>query len=548
MGIPGITKRRLFKTAAALGVAAGLPDLALGEGFADIAAGPFAPSWDSLIAGYQAPQWYRDAKFGIWAHWGPQCAPEDGDWYARNMYLQGQEQYDHHLKHYGHPADTGFIDVIRSWKAENFDPGALLDLYVKAGAKYFVALANHHDNFDTYNSKFHDWNATRVGPMRDLIGLWAKAARARGLRFGVSNHSAHTWHWFQVAYGYDPEGPRQGERYDAFKLTKAMGKGKWWEGLDPQELYGARLMPLPDGFTDAKAASDWHEKHDLVWDETQPAGDPAFARHWFLRCKDLIDSYQPDLVYFDNTGLPLGQTGLDIAAHYYNASINRHGKVDVVINGKNLPDERCAALVNDMEHGLRSVIEPHAWQTDTCIGGWHYSRPLYERNGYRSAAEVIHELCDVVSKNGNLLLSVPVRSDGTIDEKETAIVEGIGSWMARFSEAIYATRPWRIAGEGPTVVVAGQFSESKTKAFTPDDIRFTTKNDALYAMTLGRPEADSLTIASFGEGHVERVEVVGAAAPLSFEQGANGLTVSLPQAASHEFGVALKITGRGIVG
>ena len=547
MGTHRITKRNLFKGAAALGVAAGLPGLARAEGLADIAGGPFAPSWDSLIAGYQAPDWFRDAKFGIWAHWGPQCAPEDGDWYARNMYLQGQEQYDHHLTHYGHPADTGFIDVIRTWKAENFDPDALLDLYVKAGAKYFVALANHHDNFDTFNSKFHGWNATRVGPKKDIIGLFAKAARARGLRFGVSNHSAHAWHWFQVAYGYDPEGPRRGERYDAFTLTKAMGKGKWWEGLDPQELYGGRVTPLPDGVTSIAAANEWHEKHDRVWDESSPAGNPAFVRQWFLRCKDLIDSYRPDLLYFDNIALPFGQTGLDIAAHYYNSSINWHGKLDVVINGKNLPVERRAALVDDMEHGLRSVIEPHAWQTDTCIGGWHYSRPLYERNGYRSAPDLVHELCDVVSKNGNLLLSVPVRSDGTIDEKETAIVEGIASWMTRFSEALYRTRPWKVAGEGPTQVVAGQFSESKTKPFTAADIRFTTKDNALYAMTLGRPEADSLTIASLSDSRVERVEVVGATAPLDFKRDSAGLHISLPPNASHDYGVALKLRGTGLV-
>jgi alpha-L-fucosidase len=179
------------------------------------------------------------------------------------MYLQGQEQYDHHLKHYGHPADTGFIDVIRTWKAENFDPDALLDLYVKAGAKYFVALANHHDNFDTYNSKFHAWNATRIGPKRDVLGMFAKAARARGLRFGVSNHSAHAWHWFQVAYGYDPEGRAGASAMTLPRLTKAMGKGKWWEGLDPQELYGGRVMPLPDGLTSIAAADEWHhEKHD----------------------------------------------------------------------------------------------------------------------------------------------------------------------------------------------------------------------------------------------------------------------------------------------
>ena len=539
-----IGRRAMIKTAA-LGLA-GLP-LTRAQAAGNAGLAMFSPSWESLVAGYNAPEWFRDAKFGIWAHWSAQCVPEFGDWYARKMYLQGDAVYDHHLRTYGHPADNGFIEMYPRWKAEKFDPDRLLELYVKAGAKYFVALANHHDNFDTYNSKYHAWNSVRLGPKKDIVGLFAKAARQRGLKFGVSNHSAHTWHWFQTAYGYDPEGPRKGQRYDAFKLSRAMGRGKWWADLDPQELYGGRVMPMPDGIASIAEANAWHDKHDYVWDENVPAANPAFAKSWLLRCKDLIDSYQPDLIYFDNTGLPLGQYGLDIAAYYYNAAARWHGKPDVVINGKNLPPDRCKALVNDMERGLRSNIEPFPWQTDTCIGDWHYSRPLYEANGYRSADYVIHVLCDVVAKNGNLLLSIPVRGDGSIDEKEEAIVEGIASWMARFSEAIYGTRPWMVSGEGPTVVAAGQFSEGNTKPFTAADIRYTTKAGALYAMTLGRPETGRITLTSIKQGQVSRVEVVGTPAPLAFRQDAAGLHVELPAAASHAYGIALKIIGSGLV-
>jgi alpha-L-fucosidase len=543
----GITKRTLFKGAAAMGLAASLPKMAKADGLTEIAGGPFDPNWESLISGYQAPEWYRDAKFGLWAHWGPQCVPEAGDWYARQMYMQGNGQYEHHLKHYGHPADTGFMDILPTWKAERFDPEALLDLYKKAGAKYFVALANHHDNFDTYASKFHSWNATRIGPKKDLIGMFAKAARARGLKFGVSNHSAHAWHWLQTAYGYDPEGLRKGERYDAFKLTKAMGKGKWWEGLDPQELYCGRTMPMPDGISSIAAADEWHQQHDRHWDENPPAANPAFVRQWFLRCKDLIDSYKPDLIYFDNFDLPLGQAGLDIAAHFYNASIKWHGKLEAVINTKNLPAARRAAVVEDVERGFRADIEPHPWQTDTCLGDWHYSRPLYERNGYKDASAVIHRLCDIVAKNGNLLLSIPVRGDGSIDEKEAAIVEGIAGWMGRFSEAIYGTRPWKIAGEGPTHVASGQFGETKDDPFTAADIRFTTKCGALYAMFLGRPQSETLSIASLAKANVARVEVVGSSAPLTFKQDNDGLHIALPSSASHDYGVALKIMGNRLV-
>lgn len=544
-----IAKRDFLKGTAALSVAATMPEAANAKHAVKVpetVTGPFVPGWDSFVRGYKAPEWFRDAKFGIWAHWGPQCAPEASDWYARNMYIQGNWQYEDHLKRYGHPADTGFMDIIHSWKAENFDPDALLDLYQKAGAKYFVALANHHDNFDNYASKFHAWNATRVGPKKDLIGMWAKAARARGLKFGVSNHSSHAWHWYQVAYGYDPEGPRRGERYDAWKLTKAMGKGKWWEGLDPQELYAGRTMPLPDGFTSAKVAEDWHWKNDGYWFEDPPAANMAFVKRWYLRCKDLIDSYQPDLVYFDDSGLPLGPYGLEIAAHYYNAAVKRHGTPDVVITAKKLAEYQRSGIVEDVERGLRAGIQTDAWQTDTCIGSWHYDRGIYNRNEYKSAEYVIHILADIVSKNGNLLLNVPVRSNGTIDEKEAVVVEGITSWMSRFSEAIYGTRPWKTFGEGPTEVAGGMFSEGTQKPFTAADIRFTTKAGALYAITLGKP-GDTITIAALKDAPVKRIEMVGASEPLVFQKTATGLVVTVPAAASHDYGVALKIFGEGLV-
>ncbi len=537
------SKRTLLKSGAAL--AAGLPLRGLATD--SLAPGPFRPDWDSLTAQYQASDWFRDAKFGIWAHWSAQCVPEAGDWYARNMYLQGQKQYDHHLKNYGHPADTGFMEMNNRWKAENWRPEELIDLYAKAGARYFVSLANHHDNFDNFASRFHDWNSTRIGPRRDIVGTWAKAARARGLKFGVSNHSAHAWHWFQPAYGYDPEGARAGERYDAWKLTKYDGKGKWWEGLDPQELYAGAVMPMPAGIASIKDADAWHAAHDRVWEESPPLANPAFVRQWYLRCKDLIDSYQPDLLYFDNSGLPLGQAGLDMTAHLYNSSIARHGSLQAVVNCKMLPDNQRAAVVEDVERGFRSDVVPHPWQTDTCIGDWHYNRERFLQKSYMPADAVVHRLCDVVSKNGCLLLSIPVRGDGTIDEEERKIVEGIAGWTDRYGEAIFASRPWRLSGEGPTQVASGSFGEGKLKPFEAADIRFTTKGATLYAMTLGAPQETVLIKSLAQHGTVRRVEIVGTAAPLSFQQDADGLHVTMPPGASHPYGVALKIDGEAIV-
>ena len=537
-----LTKRDLLIQTSALAAAGVTP--AMGQ---TITPGAFKPEWESLKAQYQAPDWFRDAKFGIWAHWSAQCVPEFGDWYARKMYIQGDKFYQHHLEHYGHPADTGFMEMNNRWKAERWNPEELIDLYAKAGARYFVSLANHHDNFDNYTSRFHAWNSTRVGPKRDLVGIWAKAARARGLKFGVSNHSAHAWHWFQPAYGYDPEGPRAGERYDAFKLTKYDGEGKWWDGLDPQELYAGAVMPMPDGITSVKDAMAYRQAHDHMGDDTAPLANPTFVRLWKLRCQDLIDSYRPDLLYFDNTNLPLGQAGLDMAAHFYNSSIAWHGSLQGVLNCKGLPEDRRAGVVEDVERGFRSEILPHPWQTDTCIGDWHYNRERFLQKSYMPADAVVHRLCDVVAKNGCLLLSIPVRGDGTIDAEERKIVEGIGGWTKRNGEAIFGSRPWRLSGEGPTQVAVGQLNEHRAKPFEAADIRFTTKGATLYAMTLGKP-ADAVHIKSLaGTGTVQRVEIVGATGPLTFRQDGDGLHVTMPTGASHDYGVALKINGTNLI-
>ncbi|MEO5493655.1 MAG: alpha-L-fucosidase [Sphingomonas sp.] len=490
---------------------------------------PFSADWSSLAAGYRAPDWFRDAKFGIWAHWGPQCVPEFGDWYARRMYQRGHKYYNHHLATYGHPADTGYLDLIGRWKAEHWDPDALIDRYVRAGARYFVAMANHHDNVDMYRSRHHGWNTTRVGPKKDIVGGWAAAARKRGLRFGVSNHSAHAWHWQQVAYGYDAEGPRTGARYDAFRLSKADGRGTWWEGLDPQDLYTGRNMVIPDGLTTIADANDWHAKNDRVWTEAPPPNNPLFVARWAARCCDLIDSYRPDLLYFDDAGLPLGQTGLDVAAHYYNAGLGWHGgRQEVVLNVKEVPPERRAAVVADVERGVRAEIDSQPWQTDSCIGDWHYDRKIFDEHRYKPAATVIHRLVDIVSKNGNLLLSVPVKPDGTIDSDERAILDDLTAWMAVNGESIYDTRPYRAFGEGPTQPVTGAFGEGRSKPYTAADIRYAVKGDTLYATVLGWP-AGGIRMRELAGERVARVDLLGAG-EVAFAQDENGITLTLPQA------------------
>lgn len=537
-----ITRRQILGAVPAAGLTA-LPALATVPAL-------FQPDWNSLAAGYRTPEWFCEAKLGLWAHWGPQCVPEAGDWYGRFMYMQGHRMYNHHIKTYGHPTDTGFMEIIERWKAEKWDPRDLIGRYRKAGARYVVAMAQHHDNFDNFDSRWHAWNATRVGPRRDIVGIWEKLARQAGLRFGISNHGAHAWHWFQTAYGYDPEGPRAGQRYDAHRLTRADGKGTWWDGLDPQDLYGGPMMVPPSGLTSIKSMDDWHDANTGQWLETPPPGNPAFVKSWYLRALDAIEKYRPDLVYFDNYGLPFGQVGLDVVARYYNLSRQWHGgRMEVVVNGKRLADERQRkAIVEDHERSVVDDIRHDPWQTCTCIGQWHYDRGLYDRGGYKSVTQVVQSLSDIVSKNGNLLLSVPLRGDGSLDDLEIRFLDGLAAWTATNGEAIFGTRPWRRFGEGPT-----QFArdEGKQAPFTAADLRFTTKAGALYVLAMAWPVDGRLMVSSLAgdsQGVVERVDLLGRdGVPLPFRQTAAGLEITLPEQPNTTPMLALRLNGRGLV-
>jgi len=507
------------------------------------------PNWSSLGDAYTVPDWFRDAKFGIWAHWSAQCVPEFGDWYGRQMYQQGNPVYDHHLSHYGHPADTGFMEIENLWKAENWDPEHLIGLYKAAGAKYFMALANHHDNLDTFDSKHHAWNTLRVGPKRDIIGTWEKIVRREGLRFGVSNHSSHAWHWWQTAYGYDAEGPRAGERYDAFKLRKEDGAGKWWDGLDPQELYTGPSMVCPDGIKTKEAMQDWRETHHGRWMEFAPPENPHHVAKWLLRQQDLVERYKPDIVYLDGYGLPFGSIGLEAVAHYYNQATQWHGSPDVVMTAKKLSDYQQRALVDDVERGFADGMRSRPWQTCTCIGDWHYSRWRYDAKAYVPAEKVIQRLCDVVSKNGNLLLSIPVRGDGTIDSEEQKIVTGITGWMKRNGDAaIFGSRPWRIYGEGPTQLSGGFFNEGKVD-FTGKDVRYFVNKGVLYAAFLNWPdpqvELPALSFTAMPDAVVNGVFMLDGAPVPSIRHDA-ALVLDLPRPKRGEFVPVVRIEGKGL--
>jgi alpha-L-fucosidase len=472
--------------------------------------GPFRPEAESLKS-YQTPAWFRDAKFGIWSHWGPQSVPRAGDWYARNMYIYGSEQYKHHLEHYGHPSKSGYKDIIDLWKAEKFDPDALMALYKKAGARYFVSMGVHHDNFDLWDSRHHEWNAVKMGPKRDIVGDWKKAAVKAGLRFGVSEHLGASYNWWAPSHGFDQMWPMLGVSYD---------------GADP------------------KYASLYHRAHDEAYrgSSTWYTTDKRFQQEWYDRITDLVTHYQPDLLYSDG-GLPFGQVGRSLVANMYNANIANHGgKLEAVYNHKDIGSGEFIreAGVQDVERGVMEGINPLPWQTDTSIGDWFYS----EGYKYKTATDVVHMLADIVSKNGNLLLNVVQYPDGSLPPEAMQFLQEMAAWMSVNGDAIYGTRPWKTFGEGPTKAAAGHFQENT--AYTPQDIRFTTKDGALYATTLGTPTAE-VRIRSLGRKSglesrpVKTVALLGSTTALRWEQTDEALVIQLPASLPSKIASSFKI-------
>ncbi len=512
-----ISRRNIIRS-----TAAAIPALAFSEAQSDkplgieIETGPFQGTRQSLSA-YRIPAWFHDAKFGIWAHWGPQSAIEDGDWYARNMYMQGSPQYNYHVETYGHPSKFGYKDTIPAWKAEKFDPVSLMRLYKKAGANYFVSMGVHHDNFDLWNSAHQRWNAVKMGPRKDIVGVWREAALEEGLKFGVSEHLWITYKWFSVSHGSDQTGPLAGVRYDG------ANENNFDLYVDSDDIWGKDL--------------DWNE-----------SGIPErWKRHWYMRIKDLVDRYQPDLLYTDGA-LPFEDYGLSLVAHHYNLSAKRNaGTTQAVYTSKRRQDADRGLCALDVERGIVDKIWPQPWQTDTCIGNWHYKRGTQ----YKSPKTVIDMLVDIVSRNGNLLLNFPLPASGALDPEELNVLAAITGWMAVNSEAIHATRPWKVFGEGPgtqTPAEGAAFNENKRKDLTASDVRFTTKGDTLYAFVMGWPPYEALirplaTNTDLRVGKIQSVQLLGSGENLSWSQGDDGLRVRVPRQKPCDYAVAFRISG-----
>ncbi len=465
-----------------------------------IAEGKFKPTDESLKQ-YEYPDWFRDAKFGIWAHWGPQAVPRQGDWYARNMYIseafnrktgeplknkKPAAQYSYNLEHYGHPSKFGFKDIIPLWKAERFDPEALMKLYKDVGAKYFVSMGVHHDNFFLWDSKLHPWNSVKMGPKRDIVGEFQKAAKKNGLKFGVSEHLGASYTWYQTAKGSDSKGKYKGVPYD---------------GADPK-YYDLYHKPLPEG----EDPNQWY------------TSCPIFQREWYDRITELIDMYEPDLLYTDGA-LPFGDVGRSMIAHFYNKDLQNHKKMNAIYNCKEASEGR---FVHDLERGIVEGIAPYPWQTDTSIGNWFYKTG----QGYISSDALAQMLVDIVSKNGNLLINVVQTPEGDLEPDVLKIMEEFGAWMKINGDAIYATRPFSVYGEGPSMhgdQGKGHAEGIKdVRAYKSGDIRYTTKGETIYAFSMVHPEAD-ITITSIPvKRDIKRVKMLGSKEKISFTRKSNG--------------------------
>lgn len=459
--------------------------------------GPFQPTWDSL-ENYQTPDWYQDAKLGIFIHWGAYSVPAHGsEWYPRHMYLESHETFAHHAQTYGPQSKFGYKDLIPLFKGEKFNADVWLDLFKESGAKYIVPVAEHHDGFAMYHTKLSKWNAVEMGPKRDVIQELAEAAERVGITFGLSSHRAEHWWFFNGGRAFESD------------VT------------DPEfaDLYGPAAP-----------------------ETTQP--DEAFLNDWLSRCAELVDRFNPRLVYFDWwIEQPAFAPYLRrFASYYYNRAYGHGTPAAINYKYESFPEK---AAVYDIERGHLAGIRPRFWQTCTALGknSWGH----IEGMEYKAAHEIIEDLIDIVSKNGTMLLNVGPKADGTIPKEDEQLLRALGAWLKVNGEAIYGTRPWKVFGEGPTHIESGPFRDTERTAFTGEDIRFTTKPGSVYAIFLKngvkggkiRSMGKDLTLL---DGEVKSMEIVGAQAEVKWKQNADGLSFELPSEFRAEGPIAIKVT------
>lgn len=482
----------------------------------------FEPTWESLHQ-YRVPTWFKQAKFGIFIHWGLYSVPAfDNEWYSRNMYQEGSAAFLHHQQKWGHQSEFGYKDFIPLFKAERFDADAWAALFRKAGARYVVPVAEHHDGFAMYDSQLTPWNAARLGPCRDIIGELADAVRKQDMVFGMSFHRAEHWWFFEGGLKFDSD------------------------VRDPRNasFYGP---PVPAPQTSNYGSAEWTSR------DWQPRPDAKFLDDWLARCQELVDRYQPQLFYFDwwIEQIVFQPYLQKFAAHYYNraeewksVAAAPHGAV-LTHKFNTFPD---GTAVYDLERGTLNELRPDYWQTDSSVSykSWCY----IEDDEFKSTTTLVHDLIDVVSKNGNFLLNVGPKADGTFPDEVIALLHGIGAWLEVNGEAIYDTHHWHTFGEGVTVQAEGHMRDQEHIPFTAQDIRFTVKGDTLYAICMGWP-GDSITIQSLGSGspvradEIDQITILGSSEPLTWSQDERGLTIRTPSTRPCDHAYTFKIQVRG---
>jgi alpha-L-fucosidase len=479
-----------------------------------IAKGPYKDDWASL-AGHETPQWYKDAKFGIFIHWGVYSVPAFGsEWYPRNMYIKGTPEFEHHLKTYGPQKEFGYKDFIPMFRAEKFDAEKWMSLFEQAGAKYVMPVAEHHDGFQMYRSDLSDWCAAKMGPKRDVLGELGAAADKKGIRLCVSSHRAENF-WF---FG---------------------GAGTFDSGIRPN------TFNEPYGFVSDKFATrDAVEKSS---DITYGSPCKEHLDMWLARCCEVVDKYRPSIFYFDwwiqNEAF---KPYLKKFAAYYYDRAEEWGR-GVAINYK-FDAFACGTAVFDIERGQLAGTRPLYWQTDTAIAknSWGYT----ENNDFKKPEDIVCDLIDIVSKNGAMLLNVGPRSDGTITDEDTAVLLGIGRWLRENGESVYSTTFWKTFGEGPTEVREGSFTDTLRRAFTSEDIRYTYRAPYVYANVLSWPEDGAVSLRSFRSdksgvffGTVKKVELLGhPEAKITFGRDSEKMTVKTDLHIKTSYPVCLKIT------
>lgn len=532
----------------------------------EIAPGPCEPTWKSLGDHFKSPAWFRQAKIGMWLHWGPQSIGEDGDWYAKWIYMPQSawgdytRVYPHHLERVGHPSQFGYKDMLPLWKAENWDPEKLMAMYKRAGARYVIAQGMHHDNFDLWNSKYQPWNSVKIGPKRDIVGGWKAAADKEGMKFGIAFHGDYSLFWFQPAFLSDLEGPLKGVPYDGAQNYE--GKDTWWKkmGLDLKDLYGIDLkddVVYPADFKGDSVAFRMKDplSHGIPNGNLKKNIDFArwYCTKWTNRVVDAIDQFSPDFIYFDGgdsypfcgwfTGRGYRADATPrVIAHLYNKSMQKNGgKLEAMAFTKGNEDDRAIA-VNVESRFPEGIKKDQPWQTEVGLGEWFYFKGTF----YESSM-VIHQMLEAISRDGNYVINIPLTPSGELDPGGVQTLNDMGDWMDINGEGIYNSSAWKVWGEGKVIMEHGNLGPKQAATpYTAQDIRFTVNNNNLYAWLMAWPADGKVIVNSLplSSGKVSSVALLGSKEKLKWKQTEAGLEISLPPKQPCKFAFGLKIKGK----